>query len=241
MSRISSLQREIYGSHELIFVKPSRQRSRSQPTPKRRRRFFEDEQTPPGKRRERSASLKYRVKQLHERILTRFGCKSTNDDDEGSDSDGEDQWSLVPSIHTLRRGGEFHSVMRARVADKHQELLECGYELRGELYTAKQRYNDAREWLYKTAPADWSADTCRKYRELEDSYLDLTRRVFEIDDDLNELEAMLLSFGGGVPVRTVGVEGRWNMSRRGSRVWSLDNASYEWESPGSLDGGTLSL
>ncbi|KAI1465364.1 uncharacterized protein F4812DRAFT_461672 [Daldinia caldariorum] len=238
MSQISSLQREIYGSHELIFVKPSRQRSKSQPIPKRRRRLFEDEQAPLDKRRERSASLKDRFKQFHERMLTHLGCKST--DDESSDSDGEDQWSLIPTIHTLRRGGKFNSVMKARVAEKHQELLECSYELRGELYTAKQRYNNAREWLYNTARSDWSAGTCRKYRELEDNYLNLTRKVFELDDNLNELEAMLLSFGGGVPV-PVPVGGRWNMNRRGSRVWSLDNASYEWESPESLDGGSLLL
>ncbi|KAG4222210.1 hypothetical protein PC116_g29315 [Phytophthora cactorum] len=121
--------------------------------------------------------------------------------------------------------------MKIRVAERHQELLEHKYELRGELYTAKQRYNDARERLHGTACSNWDADTYRKHRELEENYLVLTRKLLELDNDLNELQAMLLSLGDGVPML---VDGQWDMNRRGPRIWSLDNASYEWESPDSL-------
>ncbi|KAI1475715.1 hypothetical protein F4774DRAFT_273613 [Daldinia eschscholtzii] len=228
MSQISTLQREIYGSCELMFVKPSRQRSKSLPILRRRRRTLEEKQAP-GKRRERSASLRATVKHLHERILSGFICGSVDDDD--SDSDEEDRRNTVPMVYTLRRGGEFNSDMKIRVAERHQELLEHKYELHGELYTAKQRYNDACERLHDTACSNWDADTYRRHRDLEENYLNLTRKLLELDNDLNELQAMLLSLGDGVPML---VDGQWDMNRRAPLIWSLDNASYEWESPDSL-------
>ncbi|KAI0845430.1 hypothetical protein F5Y00DRAFT_265526 [Daldinia vernicosa] len=231
MCQISTLQREIYGIHELISESTSRQRSKSLPALRRRIKAFEEEHGC-DKRHRSYTVLKDKVKRLPELIIARYNGKSAKTDD--YDSDEEDRRNGVPTIHTQGRGGQFNPDMKTIVAERHGELIDRKCELQRELHAAKQRYLDARDWFVNTSNPQWDAKKCFAYRELEDNYVDLTRKYFELEDDINELQAMLLSFGESVSVPApvpVQKSGHWDMNTRRSRIWTLANASYEWESP----------
>lgn len=232
MNQISTLQREICGIHELLSGMASRHRSKSLPALRKRIKAFGEEHGC-DKRRRSCTLLKNKVKRLPEIIFARCNCRNARNED--YDSDEEDRRNGVPTVHTQRRGGQFTSDMKTIVAERHEELIARKCELQRDLYTAKQRYLDARDPFINTSNARWDAKKCFKYRELEDNYVDLTRKYFKLEDDINELQAMLLSFGESVsvpvPVRKIG---NWDMNTRRSRIWTLANASYEWESPNDL-------
>ncbi|KAI1652761.1 hypothetical protein F4813DRAFT_400838 [Daldinia decipiens] len=241
MNQISTLQREIYGVHEMISERTSRQRSESLPSLRRRVKALEEEH---GYDRRRSSCtfLKDKVKRLPELIIARCHYRSAKNED--YDSDEEDERNGVPTVHTQHRGGQFTSDMRTVVAERHEELIDRKCELQGELYAAKQRYLDARDWFINTSSnSQLDAKKCFRYRELEEKYVGLTRKYFKLEDDINELQAMLLSFGESasapvtVPVTVpapVQKSGQWDMNMRRSRIWTLANASYEWGSPDDL-------
>ncbi|KAI0105851.1 hypothetical protein F4814DRAFT_452233 [Daldinia grandis] len=234
MCQISTLQREIYGIHELISQRISRQRSKSLPAPRRRIKPFEEERGY-DKRRMSCTLLKEKVKRLPEIIIGRCNYRSSKKED--YDSDEEDRRNGVPTTHTQRGGSQFNPDMKTIVAERNEELMDRKCELQGELYTAKQRYLDARGWFINTSNSQWDAKKCAKYRELEENYVNLTRQYFKLEDDINELRAMLLSFGESVPVPApVWESGYWDMNTRHSRIWTLANASYEWESPDEIPG-----
>ncbi|KAI8961175.1 hypothetical protein F5Y11DRAFT_241834 [Daldinia sp. FL1419] len=232
MSQISALQTEIYGLCEIIFEAPSRERGKSLAHPEKQKGSSE-----PRTRSLSCEALKDKIKQLPD-IITQCACGFVNDEDyNGNDSEGsscsdydsDDGYQrVIPTIYIRRRGGEFKPEMKERVTERHGELIERRYELRGELYSVKQWYFDMREKLSRIPRSEWDDISCFKFRKLEDTYTDLMCQVFDIDSDINELQAMLLSFGETLPEPR---EGQWTMGNRECRVWSAEKDSYKWETP----------
>ncbi|KAF3069655.1 hypothetical protein GL218_07948 [Daldinia childiae] len=137
------------------------------------------------------------VKRLPEIIIARCNGRSAKNED--YDSDEEDLRNGVPTTYSQHRGGQFTPDMKTTVAERHDELICRKSELQGELYTAKQRYLDARDWFINASNPQWDAKKCFKYRQLEDNYVDLTRYA-------PQLRGKRIRADGGAEKRELGYE-----------------------------------
>ncbi|KAI1404370.1 hypothetical protein F4819DRAFT_483765 [Hypoxylon fuscum] len=213
MSQGSDLQKDIYeGAQERQFQKRSRSVSSF-----KRQCWVEEYEHVLGQTPQRSVSLKSKVKNLP-RVLH---CVPVHKDDD-YDSDLEDLENGVPIFYSENQGCPFSPSMKEETSQKVEEKLKEKRHHLGELSITKKRYFTACEWYTEQKGLDWDACIWRFFLTLEDSYMDLADEVHNLTSEINDLEAMLASFGGRPSTALLTVEGD------GTVICSSSNAYNEF-------------
>ncbi|KAI2616168.1 hypothetical protein GGS26DRAFT_603926 [Hypomontagnella submonticulosa] len=197
MNRIESLQKEVYGDWDNRNSAPAAypQRSRSLPAIKGQTWVAKEAEYVPGKKPQRSRSVFEPIPEIVpycvaaiESIQRDYGA------DEDYDSDEEDRRNGVPVVVLEDRGREYNPLMKAKASHMIKKKLEEKHQLEERALPAKRRYLAACRWLSVTRGRDWDARMWSFFTNLERTHDDLANKIDELEFDLNELEAILLSF-----------------------------------------------